>query len=280
MPRTYSECPARCHQPGTRGGYQGHPQPRYDPASPHHSPKNIPKVPTWLLLLALKGQCTQGGFGGHWGELGASQPRWWLGVPSWPCHPCVRGVRCCVSSLLSPLGSCLCHELFCSLSSPPPTFRCAHVGLGDVSVGGHNATTNGDMGGTQLLKRGGGISGDTVTLLPPRGWVLLLLPGGHGDGDRPCHRLSSHRLYPQALQGAERGPGGPCPQGAGGAAGAGVPASDHLRGGEMWGEPPQRTPGDPMWVFRVSPHTLALVYFGVPLPRCLSRTFWTRPRAW
>jgi len=40
---------------------------------------------------------------------------------------------------------------------------------------------------------------------------------------------------PQALQGAERGPGGPRPQGAGGVAGAGVPAGHHLRGGEVRG---------------------------------------------
>lgn len=34
------------------------------------------------------------------------------------------------------------------------------------------------------------------------------------------------------------------------------------------------------WGFGVSTPTLGLLYRGVPLPRCPSRTFWMRPRVW
>lgn len=102
-----------------------------------------------------------------------------------------------------------------SVLLPPPNSQLFVVlvwGWGMCLGWGDNATTYTDVGGTQLPKPGGDIPGDNVTLLPPWGWtqspgrVLVLLPGGtwgHRDGDRPCHCLTSHCLYPQALQGAE-----------------------------------------------------------------------------
>lgn len=81
-------------------------------------------------------------------------------------------------------------------------------------MGGHNATASGDMGDTQLPelgggipgdnKPGGGIPGDNVTLgldvVPGVGAAAAPEGGGgiwgHRVGDRLCHCLTGHRLYP------------------------------------------------------------------------------------
>uniref|UniRef100_A0A8C6J6U0 AMP deaminase 2 n=1 Tax=Melopsittacus undulatus TaxID=13146 RepID=A0A8C6J6U0_MELUD len=100
--------------------------------------------------------------------------------------------------------------------------------------------------------------GDSITAAGPWGGCSMGMPGwGQPVPQHPC---------PQALQGAERGRGGPRPQGAGGAAGAGVPTGHHLRGGEMWGESPPRpqpVPGEGL----ASTTTVGLGVDGCPAPQ-------------
>jgi len=195
VPRTYSECPVL-------GGGSG------DPPGPALTRPPPTAPPNWELKSprpALEGLTHPRGVGcgGGWGELGGPSPAGGTGPPPALLPPRAGGSHAACPPPVSAWELSLSRVVLFSVPSrPPPTSRCARVGLGAVAGGqrqcrhggtwvapscpnlavapwGQPLATPGLDGGT----RGGcgGTRGDM---------------GGHGDGDRPCPRLSGHRLYP------------------------------------------------------------------------------------
>lgn len=190
-------------------------------------------------------------------------------------------------SLLSPLGSCLCREFFCSLCPPPLfpiSFYRAHQGWGICFGKGDNATTKEDMGGTAATtswwspweqRHHPATPGlDTV---PGVGLTLLLEYMGMGQSSHcPTGHVCPHRLFKEHNDSLVDH----------------VPKEREallerefqrvtISGEEKCGVSlPPDPPGTQARVSRLPTPAWGLLFVWCPLSRCPSPTCWMRPRAW
>jgi len=227
-----------------------------------------------------------------WGvpaPLGAQDP------PPSAVAPPGGGVPRCVSSSCLRLGAVSVTSCFVLCPPPsPPNFSLCSCGAGGCGWGTTPAPTWGDVGGTQLPEPGGGtlgttsghpgagrgdaggMWGDTWGHGGTRGWGQTVPPPqrpppvpprlfkeqsedlvDHVPKEREA--LLEREFQRVTISGEEK-------------CGVSLPPPITPRPGEgLQGANPS-----PPWACG----DFFVVFFGVPLPRCPSRTFWTRPRAW